>query len=293
MTLPVGSLLCLATVPFAVTNSLQHAIARYPSSERGRVHAFNLLTVVFFVTLAFLGAGTSWGETRVMTLVRLVAPVLYYWYAYALAGPTLHLFYLPEFSYDRPLIRAEQRWFGNPSLWLARGRPAWLHEVMQFFYWTYFLYIPVLGLGLYWQNDLPRFEAMAMSTSLGYAICYSIYPWFPLWGPRWALVDEGLLHDDEKVLHGGFFARFMNRIIWSDTAHKGGAMPSAHSSTCVIFMIWCVRVWGLPGALVGGFVGVMMFISTVYGRYHYVIDVIVGTAIGVLAVVIADALVLA
>jgi len=83
----------------------------------------------------------------------------------------------------------------------------------------------------------------------------------------------------------------MNRIMWSDTPHKGGAMPSAHSATCVIFIIWCARIWGPQGALIGGLVGLMMFISTVYGRYHYVIDVIVGTIIGLLAVGLADWLV--
>lgn len=290
--LQAGSLLCLATIPFGVINTIYHLTARNPSPQRGRAYLFNLVMAFVFGTLAFAGAGTAWGASTGMTLVRLIAPIIYYWYAYAFVGPTLHLYYPAEFSYDVPLIRAEQRFFGNPSLWLARNRPLALHEFMQFFYWTYFAYIPALGIGLYLQNDLLRFEAMAMATSLGYAICYSIYPWFPLWGPRWALVEVGLLPDEEKVLSGYFFANFMNRIIWSDTAHKGGAMPSAHSSTCIIFMIWCVRVWGPTGAVVGGFIGFFMFISTVYGRYHYVIDLLVGTAIGVLAVVLADLIVL-
>jgi membrane-associated phospholipid phosphatase len=292
LSLQIGSLLCLATIPFGIVNSLHHLVARYPSPARARAHAFNAGAAIFFFALAFAGSGAEWGSGLPMTLLRLALPVIYYWYAYALAGPTLHLFHPPEFAYDAPLIRAEQKWFGNPSLWMARDRSPALHEFMQFFYWTYFFYIPALGIGLYLQNDLRGIEAMAMATSLGYAICYSIYPWFPLWGPRWALVDAGLLRDDEKILPGYFFANFMNRIIWSDTAHKGGAMPSAHSSTCIIFMIWCVRVWGTTGLVVGGFIGVMMFISTVYGRYHYVIDVIVGTVIGVFAVWAADALVL-
>ena len=35
-----------------------------------------------------------------------------------------------------------------------------------------------------------------------------------------------------------------------------------------------------------------MFISTVYGRYHYVIDVIVGTVIGLVSIYLADLIVL-
>ena len=287
MTLQVGSLLCLATVPFAVVGSLYHLTAKYPYPGRARVYLFNFATATFFTILAFAGAGTSWGDNHALTMTRLILPIIYYWYAYAHTGSTLHLYYPKEFSYDKPLIRAEQRFFGNPSLWMARGRSPWLTEFLQFFYWSYFLFIPVLGIGLYLQDDLRGFEAMALSMAFGYAMSYLMYPWAPLWGPRWALVEEGLLPDEEKVLPGYFFANFMNRIIWSDTAHKGGAMPSAHSAICIIFMIWCVRVWGPAGAVFGGFVGTFMFISTVYARYHYLIDVIVGTAIGVAAVYLA------
>ena len=63
-------------------------------------------------------------------------------------------------------------------------------------------------------------------------------------------------------------------------------------AVCIIFMIWCQRVWGTEGMLVGGAIGIAMFISTVYGRYHYFIDVIIGTAIGLAALFFADALVL-
>jgi len=291
--LQTGSLLCLWTLPFGVVNSLYHLTARYPSPQRTQAHLFNLAAAFFFVGLAFAGAGTAWGQSQTMTLARLILPIIYYWYAYAPAGPTLHLFHPSEFSYDKPLIRAEQKLFGNPSLWMARNRSKALHEFMQFFYWSYFFFIPALSVGLYLQGDFRRFEAMALAMCFAYAISYLIYPWTPLWGPRWALVEEGLLPDDEKILPGYFFANFMNRIIWSDTAHKGGAMPSAHSAICIIFMIWCVRVWGPTGAMVGGVVGTFMFISTVYARYHYVIDVIVGTAIGVAAVYLADLMILA
>jgi len=291
--LQTGSLLCLLTLPFGVVNSLYHMTAKYPSPQRTRAHVFNLAAAILFVGLAFAGAGTVWGEGEAMTLARLILPIVYYWYAYAHAGATLHLFHPSAFSYDKPLIRAEQKLFGNPSLWLARNRPRALHELMQFFYWSYFFFIPALSLGLYLQSDFQRFEAMALATSLAYAISYLIYPWIPLWGPRWALVEEGLLPDREKILPGYFFAGFMNRIIWGDTAHKGGAMPSAHSAICIIFMIWCARVWGPTGAVAGGAVGTFMLIATVYCRYHYVVDVIVGLTIGAAAVLLADLMILA
>lgn len=285
----IGSFLCLMTIPFGVVNSFWHLIARHPHPRRYWFHLVNLVLAAFFVWLA--RSGSSWGASGALLFLRLWLPIVYYWWAYAWAGTTLHLFHERGFSFDRALITAEQRWFGNPSLWMARGKPRWLNELMNFSYWSYYLYTPVVGVALYAAGQNRRFEAMAMAVSLGYAVCYSIYPWYPLWGPRWALVSEDLLPAREQILDGYVFTAVMNRIMWSDTPHKGGAMPSAHSATCVIFMLWCWRIWGTEGAVVGGLVGAMMLVSTVYGRYHYAIDVIVGSAIGLLAVWGADLLV--
>ena len=282
-----GTVLCLLTVPFAAVNSLHHELARFRLARRWRVHAVNVATSAFFVALA----SRPGGDSLPWIAARLWLPVAYYWWAYPWAGRTLHLFYPPEFSFDRLLIEWDSRLFGNPSLWFARGKPRWLNEVMNFFYWSYYLYTPVLGVVLFATGEYRRFEAMALAVNIGYAVCYSLYPWFPLWGPRWALADAGLLRRRERVLDGYLFTRFMNRLMWNDTAHKGGAMPSAHSSTCVVFIVWCARIWGLPGALTGGFIGLMMFVSTVYGRYHYVLDVLVGILIGLTAVSVADLLV--
>lgn len=287
-----GSLLCLATLPFAVLNSLYHLASSAPRSRPLWPHAVNAATILLFTALAFLGAGSALGEQPLLLFLRLWLPIVYFWWAYAWAGRTLHFFHPAELSFDRPLITLEERLFGNPALWMARGKASWLNEAMNFFYWSYYFYTPVLGLTLYFVGDTTRFEAMALAVNVGYAICYSIYPWFPLWGPRWALVSEGLLPADEQILEGHTITNFMNGIMWSEAAHKGGAMPSAHSSTCVVFMVWCARIWSIEGLLIGGLVGVGMFVSTVYGRYHYVIDVLVGAAIGLTALWLADLLVL-
>jgi len=293
VSLQPGALLCLFTVPFALTNSLHQELARYKQPRRWRLHVVNLATSVAFVALAFAGAGSRLGESWPALWLRLWLPIAYYWWAYAWAGNTLHLFHPPETSFDRRLIAWEQRLFRNPSLWLARGRSHWLNELMAFYYWSYYFYVPSLGIALMLDGDTRRFEAMALAICLGYAISYSAYPHFPLWGPRWALVSEGLLPEADRILPGYAISRFMNRIMWSDTAHKGGAMPSAHSATCMIFMIWAVRLWGPTGAWIAALIGGGMFISTVYGRYHYVIDVIVGIVVGLAALTLADLLLLA
>jgi membrane-associated phospholipid phosphatase len=224
-------------------------------------------------------------------LLRLWLPIVFFWWSYAWSGKVLHVYHPPDFSYDRPILAAEEK-LGQPSLWLARGRPRWLNEAMSFFYFSYYFYTPVLAVVLYGAGRLRDFEALALAVNLGYAICYSTYPFTPVQGPRWALVDEGLLPRDERVLEGYGFTRIMNAIIWGDLPHKGGAMPSAHSSTAIIFLIWCGRIWGGTGLAVGIAIAGAMFVSTVYGRYHYVVDVLAGLVIGLACLGVADLIVL-
>ena len=74
-------------------------------------------------------------------------------------------------------------------------------------------------------------------------------------------------------------------------AHKGGAMPSAHSSTAVVFLVWCWRIWGLGGGSLALVIVAGMWLGAVYGRYHYMMDILAGGLLGVAALILADALV--
>ena len=70
-------------------------------------------------------------------------------------------------------------------------------------------------------------------------------------------------------------------------AHKGGAMPSAHSSTAVVFVFWCWRIWGPEVGVFALTVATGMWLGAVYGRYHYVIDILAGGVLGILSVTLA------
>ena len=102
----------------------------------------------------------------------------------------------------------------------------------------------------------------------------------------------GLLESSEQKLQGYWVTRFIDAIMYGGIAHKGAAMPSMHSSTAVVFLFWCSRLWGFEGGLLAGIIVVGMGVGSVYGRYHYVIDVVCGAALGALSVWIADRLIL-
>ena len=56
--------------------------------------------------------------------------------------------------------------------------------------------------------------------------------------------------------------------------------------------VWCWRLWGVWGGAPALVVVAGMGLGSVYGRYHYVLDLVVGALLGLAAVWLADLLLL-
>jgi len=285
---PISSLPTWLVIGYLVVHSLYILTARYRPAHAWRILAVNLLLLVLF--LAQLSALASEAPSR-QTWFRITvlwSPIVFFWWAYLWAGVTLHAYYPESVSFDASLISLEARLFGQPSLWLARGQPPWLTDLSHFLYDTYFAYTPILALYLHIEGRLQEFQSMSFAVILGYALCYSLFPHLPAWGPRWGLVVAGLLEESERRLSGGWMTRMTNSLMYEGLAHKGCAMPSAHSSTGVVFLVWSWRIWGPSGGLPAAVIVAGMAFAAVYGRYHYLVDVIAGAALGVFCLLVAD-----
>lgn len=243
----------------------------------GAYFLFCIFEPGFFLNDAFPGS----------KIVFLWSPVVFFWWAYMWSGHMLRAFHPETFSYDRQIIAFEQKWFGQPSLWWARWGSPLVTELMQFFYFTYFFYTFSLGLYLHYHQRIEDFQAMTFATGFGYLISYTFFAITPAKGPRWALIEVGLLSPSEQRQNGYAFTKLVEAIMYDDIAHKGGAMPSAHSSTAVIFLFWCWSIWGWEGGLPALIIAGGMWLGAVYGRYHYLLDVIVGAVLGILSLLVA------
>ena len=279
---PLGAYSIWLCVAYLVTHSLLLTLGRQ-RPER----LFQLL-----LTNAALAAGFVFVALSENLALRLWSPILFFWWAYKWAGHTLTSIHLPGYSLDPRILRLEDRILGQPSLWWARGKQPWLTELMHFFYFSYYLYTPILGVFLYLEGRLHEFESMAFAVLSAYAISYLFFALTPTVGPRWALVESGLLETSEQRLDGYAFTWLINYIMYHGPALKGGAMPSSHSSTAVVFLVWCWRVWGMWGGVPALIVVAGMWFGSVYGRYHYVFDVLCGALLGLAAVWLADSLLL-
>jgi membrane-associated phospholipid phosphatase len=176
--------------------------------------------------------------------------------------------------FDRLLIQFDFSFAGvHPSVWLSRFSNPALNDFMQFAYMTYFLYLVLLPAILYAEKDRLAFWNAMVSTAIANYMVYFIAVLFPIESPYHALAAM-----NTTQLSGSYFTAAIELIERFGRVH-GGAFPSAHvaGSTVAILASWRYRRW-LFWVCLPFFMS--MCVSAVYGRYHYIADVLAGIAVG-------------
>ena len=199
------------------------------------------------------------------------------------------IFFDFENSLDPPLIRLEEWIFGfQPSLVWSEAWPwPWFHELMEFAYFTYYflaasylvLVFTARKLSERTQWDLVR--AFIRDLGLTMLICYTMYTLFPAWGPKYfraGYIEVG----------GWIFTDIMHHI-HENGALLGAAFPSSHVAASMIpwWHTWenfPRHRWWMTSIFV------LLCMSTVYNRYHYVVDVVAGLMLGALVLFIGSRL---
>ena len=269
--LVVGTLVLLfhdATVPFWGWLVAAHAV----------------FLVLIHLMVGANGRGRGGG---VLDFLRHFYPVLLYAAFYRESGMLSQMFVSGHL--DPVVIRWEQAIFGfQPSMEFMAALP-WL-PVSELFYASYFSYyvmIAGVGLALFLRHREEFFHYVSVLSFVFY-ICYLIYIFLPVIGPRLfsrslggftlppdvqALVSPDLLAFPPQVTRGPFF-RIM-ALIYDVFEAPGAALPSSHvaASICTVWFSfrYRLRVRHLHLVMV-----ILLCLSTIYCRYHYVIDVLAG-----------------
>lgn len=198
----------------------------------------------------------------------------------------LYIFFFEELQYlvhaifpgwfDRWLIQFDYHLAGtHPSVYLARFAAPALNDAMQFAYMTYFLYLVILPAILYAQKNRNAFWTVMTSTAIAHYSVYVIAILFPIESPYFALAS---LHP--APLKGGAFTATIELIEHFGRVH-GAAFPSAHVAGSMVAILAARRYKPWLFWLCLPFFA-SMCVATVYGRYHYVADVLAGLAVGVI-----------
>jgi len=163
----------------------------------------------------------------------------------------------------------------HPSVWLEQFATPGRNDFMQFAYLTYFVYLVVLGGILYYRREWHAYWSVMTFSMVGYSIGYMIAMSFPIESPWFAMAGWW-----KAPLNGGPLTATINFIEHYGKV-RGAAFPSEHiaGSVAVLWGAWRFRRWlfwvMLPLAL-------LMFVSTIWGRYHYIADILGGIVTGTL-----------
>ncbi|MGB7023402.1 MAG: phosphatase PAP2 family protein [Candidatus Acidiferrales bacterium] len=211
-------------------------------------------------------------DARILGLARHWYPLPLYIFLFEELNALVHAIF--PFWLDRYFIAFDHALTGvNPSVWLAQFASPARNDFMQFSYMTYFLYLVVLPALLYAAKERRAFWEVMVSTAVAHYTVYFISVLMPVESPHFSLATIETVR-----LSGGFCTHLINWLE-SYALVRGAAFPSAHvaGSTVAILASWRYRRWlfwiCLPFFL-------CMCVATIYGRYHYVADVLAGVVTG-------------
>ena len=183
---------------------------------------------------------------------------------------------------DPYLIRIDLFLFGaHPTVWMERWITPWLTDLLSLAYFSYVFLPFILVLTLYLKGRNEVFGQTMFILTFGYYLSFIGYILFPAIGPRFTQV-----HLYSVPLEGSFITDFTRDTLNALQHNKRDCMPSGHTQIAlmVLFLAWRHEktLFYIFTPLVTG-----LIISTVYLRYHYVIDLIAGTALAIGCVLIA------
>jgi membrane-associated phospholipid phosphatase len=190
-------------------------------------------------------------------------------------------------SLDPHFIALEEALFGfQPSLEWSRVWPwPWFHELMEFAYFSYYLVALVVLVmllkapGPAADERWPALRAFVRDLSATMLVCYTLYTFFPVWGPKYFRAGP-------VEVPGWIFTRIMEHI-HAHGAILGAAFPSSHVAATLIPW-WHVWKWFPRHRWWMTALFLCLCAATVYCRYHYVVDVVGGLLLGSLILVVSS-----
>jgi len=182
------------------------------------------------------------------------------------------------------LVALDAMIFGvQPCVWAERFITPALTELMQFLYLNFFWLAPSTSVLLLLQRRFSEFRAVTFGVVTCFFMGYALYVVFPAAPPRLVLVAEFT-----KNLRGypvGFSSLSAGAFSLLPTDSRA-AFPSLHTAASTVALVYAWRYlrpwfWVLLPFVVG------LWVSTIYLRHHYFVDLVAGWALAPVALWVA------
>jgi membrane-associated phospholipid phosphatase len=205
--------------------------------------------------------------------------------------------YIPMINpnlYDLTLIAWDMALFGvNPTEWIYQFASPALTEFMQSSYMLYFFMPLAHGIELHLKREDKKLGEFSRIILFAFYTSYLLYFIMPAIGPRFFIHDFYAMSTE---LPGLFLTEFFRNVVNSGGGIPAGVMnpadfvnrdcmPSGHTMVTLVNIYVVFRnksIFRYPILIFG----LSLIVSTVYLRYHYVVDVIAGAILAVIAIYI-------
>lgn len=183
--------------------------------------------------------------------------------------------FITEGTFDGVIQGWESAVFGyQPSVdWSSMFPSLLLSEALHLGYMSYYLLMPMALGAAFFASGRRGAHRAAFTLMSAFYVCYAFFIAFPVAGPRYEYVRIG-----GPLADGSLYA-IVHDILESGSS-KGTAFPSSHVAASLAVVLAASRedrrwLWALivPEAA--------LIVGTVYGRFHYAIDALVGLGFGV------------
>lgn len=244
---------------------------------RGQLPLWRSLLFNYLILLGLLFALKLSSERktpgRVGTFFNHFSPILFIVLIYQSLGNLIqHL----QPDIDPWLIRIDFLIFGvHPTLWMEKWIVPWFTDIMSLAYLSYYFLPVVLIAVLYMKGRRVEFHQCIFVLTFGYYVSFIGYILFPAIGPRYTLTDLYSI-----PLKASFLTDFVKETLNALEHNKRDCMPSGHTQIVLMVLYLAHRyeriLFYLFFPIVCG-----LILSTVYLRYHYVIDLFAGALFAV------------
>jgi len=174
----------------------------------------------------------------------------------------------------------------QPCVWAERFITPARTEAMQLFYMSFLWIAPSTSLVLLVRRRWPEFRAATMAVLVCFYLGYFLYVVFPAAPPRLVFV-----YDFTRSLEGypRIFSNLSARAFALLPVDSRAAFPSLHAAVSLVALVYAWRYaralfWVLVPFVLG------LWVSTIYLRHHYVVDLVAGWALAPVAIALAPRL---
>ena len=235
----------------------------------------NVFNVIIFILVLAVLVRTS--RRNIYLILRNWAPILICLITYENLGNLIH--YINPHDKDIVIIQMEEWIFGvSPNLYLERFIRPWLSEIMHSFYTSYYPFCPIIGAVLYLNRQYSEFRDVMVSVVIAFYLGFLGYVLVPVVGPRFAMAHLFTVDVKGVTLLSSQIAHYINLL----ESTRRDCFPSLHTAITFLVTMWAFRyhrwLFYIMAPICAG-----LLLSTVYLRYHYVIDVVAGILLALFA----------